>query len=69
MGGFQDHPGSRPFVKGHERGSPARPRGHRPVHRDCFDTAFNAVALLFVFAAPVLVAVNIGLHVNTRAAR
>ena len=27
-----------------------------------FDTAFNAVALLFVFAAPVLVTVKIGLH-------
>ncbi|MCK1723283.1 MFS transporter [Bradyrhizobium sp. 141] len=27
-----------------------------------FDTAFNAVALLFVFAAPVLVAIKIGLH-------
>jgi MFS transporter, DHA2 family, multidrug resistance protein len=26
-----------------------------------FDTAFNAVALLFVFAAPVLVAIKIGL--------
>jgi DHA2 family multidrug resistance protein len=27
-----------------------------------FDTAFNAVALLFVFAAPVLVTIKIGLH-------
>lgn len=27
-----------------------------------FDTAFNAVALLFVFAAPMLVAIKIGLH-------
>ena len=27
-----------------------------------FDTAFNAVALLFLFAAPVLVTVKIGLH-------
>ncbi len=27
-----------------------------------FDTAFNAVALLFVFAAPVLIAIKIGLH-------
>jgi MFS transporter, DHA2 family, multidrug resistance protein len=27
-----------------------------------FDTAFNAVALLFVFAAPLLVATKIGLH-------
>ena len=27
-----------------------------------FDTAFNAVALLFVIAAPVLVAIKIGLH-------
>jgi DHA2 family multidrug resistance protein len=27
-----------------------------------FDTAFNAIALLFVFAAPVLVAIKIGLH-------
>jgi MFS transporter, DHA2 family, multidrug resistance protein len=27
-----------------------------------FDTAFNAVALLFVFAVPVLVTVKLGLH-------
>ena len=27
-----------------------------------FDTAFNAVALLFVFAAPMLVAFKVGLH-------
>jgi DHA2 family multidrug resistance protein len=27
-----------------------------------FDTAFNAVAVLFVFAAPLLVAIKIGLH-------
>ena len=27
-----------------------------------FDTAFNAVALLFVFAAPVLVSIKIGFH-------
>jgi DHA2 family multidrug resistance protein len=27
-----------------------------------FDTAFNAVALLFVIAAPLLVTVKIGLH-------
>lgn len=27
-----------------------------------FDTAFNAIALLFVAAAPVLVAIKIGLH-------
>jgi DHA2 family multidrug resistance protein len=34
-----------------------------------FDTAFNAVALLFVFAAPVLVAIKIGfsLHAKKRA--
>src|SRR5262245_38790183 len=36
-----------------------------------FDTAFNAVALLFVFAAPVLVAIKIGFHqfAKTHAAR
>jgi DHA2 family multidrug resistance protein len=36
-----------------------------------FDTAFNAVALLFVIAAPVLVAIKIGLsrHAKSRAAR
>jgi DHA2 family multidrug resistance protein len=36
-----------------------------------FDTAFNAVALLFVVAAPVLVTVKIGLHryAKKRAAR
>ena len=36
-----------------------------------FDTAFNAVALLFVFAAPLLVATKIGLsrHAKMRAAR
>jgi hypothetical protein len=33
-----------------------------------FDTAFEAVALLFVIAAPVLVAVQIGLS-RMRAAR
>jgi DHA2 family multidrug resistance protein len=27
-----------------------------------FDTAFNAVALLFVIAAPVLVTIKIGFH-------
>jgi MFS transporter, DHA2 family, multidrug resistance protein len=27
-----------------------------------FDTAFNSVAVLFVFAAPMLVAIKIGLH-------
>ena len=27
-----------------------------------FDTAFTAVALLFVFAAPVLVSIKIGFH-------
>ncbi|HJW45097.1 MAG TPA: hypothetical protein VJ484_01265, partial [Lysobacter sp.] len=34
------------------------------------DTAFNAVALLFVVAAPMLVAIKIGLHryANTHAA-
>jgi MFS transporter, DHA2 family, multidrug resistance protein len=31
-----------------------------------FDTAFNAVALLFVIAAPVLVAIKIGLHRYTK---
>ena len=31
-----------------------------------FDTAFNAVALLFVFAAPVLVTIKIGLHRYTK---
>ena len=31
-----------------------------------FDTAFNAVALLFIFAAPVLVTVKIGLHRYTK---
>ncbi|MBP2234829.1 DHA2 family multidrug resistance protein [Sinorhizobium kostiense] len=36
-----------------------------------FDTAFNAVALLFVIAAPVLVAIKVGLsrHAKRRAAR
>jgi DHA2 family multidrug resistance protein len=36
-----------------------------------FDTAFNAVALLFVVAAPVLVAIKIGLsrQAKSRAAR
>ena len=36
-----------------------------------FDTAFNAVALLFVFAAPVLIATKIGLsrHAKSRVAR
>lgn len=36
-----------------------------------FDTAFNAVALLFVFAAPVLVAIKIGIarYAEVRAAR
>ncbi len=36
-----------------------------------FDTAFNAVALLFVIAAPVLVAIKIALsrHAKARAAR
>jgi DHA2 family multidrug resistance protein len=36
-----------------------------------FDTAFNAVAVLFVFAAPMLVAIKIGLHryAQMRAAR
>jgi DHA2 family multidrug resistance protein len=36
-----------------------------------FDTAFNAVALLFVFAAPVLVTIKIGFHryATMRAAR
>ena len=34
-----------------------------------FDTAFNAVALLFVFAAPVLVAIKVGLHAKMHAAR
>ena len=36
-----------------------------------FDTAFNAVALLFVIAAPLLVAAKIGLHryAGMRAAR
>ncbi|MBP1886070.1 MFS transporter [Sinorhizobium mexicanum] len=36
-----------------------------------FDTAFNAVALLFVFAAPVLVAIKIGIarYAKVRAAR
>ncbi|HWA50196.1 MAG TPA: MFS transporter [Dongiaceae bacterium] len=32
-----------------------------------FDTAFNAVALLFVIAAPMLVAIKIGLHRYTHA--
>jgi DHA2 family multidrug resistance protein len=27
-----------------------------------FDTAFNAVAVLFLFAAPILVSIKIGLH-------
>lgn len=31
-----------------------------------FDTAFNAVAVLFVFAAPMLVAIKIGLHRYTQ---
>jgi len=36
-----------------------------------FDTAFNAIALLFVFAAPVLVAIKIGLarHAKMHAAQ
>ncbi len=36
-----------------------------------FDTAFNAIALLFVVAAPVLVSIKIGfsLHAKMRAAR
>ena len=36
-----------------------------------FDTAFNAVALLFVIAAPVLVTIKIGFsrHAKMRAAR
>ncbi|MCA1439390.1 DHA2 family efflux MFS transporter permease subunit [Ensifer sp. IC4062] len=36
-----------------------------------FDTAFNAVALLFVFAAPVLVAIKVGIarYAKVRAAR
>jgi DHA2 family multidrug resistance protein len=34
-----------------------------------FDTAFNAVALLFVFAAPVLVTIKIGLHRYMHAAQ
>ncbi|MCV9967600.1 DHA2 family efflux MFS transporter permease subunit [Pararhizobium sp. BT-229] len=34
-----------------------------------FDTAFNAVALLFVFAAPVLVTIKIGLSRYTKARR
>jgi DHA2 family multidrug resistance protein len=34
-----------------------------------FDTAFNAVALLFVIAAPVLVSIKIGFHRYAKAAR